>query len=301
MSVSFAENKTVKAQGVLEYKVAQANYSTEHVRNATQASLVLNYDKGEVALNVQVAFYCPEDRVCAQVTPRPLSVVLPIVSVKTDICGIRTVTAQIDRRPADGELQQIRVSDPSHMTCKTFVAVIPEAIYTTSYSDRRNTLVYQSKMTLTLKSVRALSNENEMEVLETSMAPAIVIKYVIGSGFSPNPTLQNLYIDKIGRVINSVKVLKTNLVTTTQVAQLSPEALKNLNEKIVSIPVTAKLVDANEGEPRCMDAPTSTISVVVQNHDVPVFQRSGCHNLTTEEGSSSELRELMMAFLGLTY
>ena len=291
-----------KAQGVLQYKVIQAKYASVHVQNATRANLVLNYDKSEVSLNIEVAFHCPGGNICAQVMPVPVQVELPIISIKTDGCGIRIVTAQLDRRASDGDLQQIKISDPSQMTCRTFLAVQPKATYTTTYFDRLDgkTVTEQSTMLLALKTVNVSILESE-DILETSLAPAVLVKYVIGSGFSPNPTVQTLYVDQIGRVINSVKVVRTGQVKTVLLAELTAEGLKNLNEKIATIPVDVKLVDANEGEPSCMDAPSSTVSVRIKNQDVTVYQRTGCHNLTAETGRAYELHALMLGLLSLTH
>lgn len=297
-AVSFA--KTVKPSGIVEYKVKEATYSSEHVQNATRAKLVLNYDKSTLALSIQVAFHCPEGRICAQVMPVPVQIELPIVAVTNDGCGIRSVTAKLDKRPADGSLQLIRVTDTSNMLCK--ILVEPTATYITSYYDRANGKIVtdESKMLLALI-VKAAGIAAATDVLEMSLAPAILIKYVIGSGFSPNPTLKTLYVDRVGRVIDSVKILHTGKVKLTQVAQLSADALQNLNDKIATIPADAKLIDADEGEPRCTDAPTSTIAVVVQGKDVPVFERSGCHNLAVEEGDAHRLTDIMKGFLNLTY
>ena len=291
-----------KAQGVLQYKVTEAKYASVHVQNATRAELVLNYDKLEVSLNIKVAFHCPDGRICAQVMPVPVQIELPIVGIETDMCGIRTVTAMLDDRPADGELQQIKIIDPSKMTCRTFVAVQPKATYVTSFYDRLDgkTVTNKSTMLLSLQAVKG-ENLESVSMLESSLAPAILVKYVIGSGFSPNPTLQTLYVDQIGRVVNTVKVLRTGQVKTTVLAELTADGLKNLNEKINDIPADAKMVDANEGEPSCMDAPTSTISVRVQNRDVAVFQRTGCHNLINETSSAYELRDMMFGFISLSY
>lgn len=159
--VTSAAEFAQKAQGVLEYKVTQARYASVHVQNASRASLVLNYDKSEVFLNIEVAFHCPDGRICAQVMPVSIQVALPIISIKTDNCGIRTVTAQLDRRASDGDLQQIKISDPSEMTCRTFVAVQPKATYTTIYVDRfdGNTITDQSTMLLALKSINITTQE----------------------------------------------------------------------------------------------------------------------------------------------
>ena len=299
-AVSIAAESAKKAQGVLQYKVTEAKYANVHVQNATRAQLILNYDKLEVSLNIKVAFNCPDGRICAQVMPVPVQIDLPIVAVQTDMCGIRTVTALLDGRPADGMLQQIKIIDPSRMTCRTFVAVQPKATYVTSYYDRLDgkTVTNQSTMLLALQVIKGGSLESDV-ILETSMAPAILVKYVLNSGFSPNPTIQTLYVDQIGRVVNSVKVVRTGEVKTTVLAELTAEGLNNLLEKINSIEADAKMVDANKGEPRCTDAPSSTISVRVENRDVAIFQRAGCHNLINETSSAYELRDMMFGFISL--
>lgn len=300
-AVSTAADSEKKAQGVLQYKVTGAKYASAHVQNATRAQLVLNYDKAEVSLNIKVAFNCPDGRVCAQVMPVPVQVELPIISIDTDMCGIRTVLAELDNRPADGELQQIKIVDPSQITCRTFVAVQPKATYITSYYDRLDgqTVTNKSTMLLSLQAVKG-GNLETQGLLEISLAPPILVKYVLNSGFSPNPTIQTLYVDKVGRVVNTVKVLRTGQVKTTVVAELTADGLKNLKDTVASVPVDAKLVDANEGEPRCTDAPSSAISVRVENQDVVVFQRAGCHNFSVETSSAYELRDLMQGLLSLT-
>lgn len=154
-AVSTASESVKRPQGVLQYKITEAKYASVHVQNATRAQLVLNYDLSEVSLNIKVAFHCPDGRICAQVMPVPVQVHLPIVSVHTDLCGIRTVTAMLDDRLVDGMLQQIRITDPSKMTCRTFIAVHPKATYVTSFYDRNDgkTVTNQSTMILALQAV----------------------------------------------------------------------------------------------------------------------------------------------------
>lgn len=299
---STAAESVKKPQGVLQYKITEAKYASVPTQNATRAQLILNYDRLEVSLNIKVAFHCPDGRICAQLMPIPVQVDLPIVSVQTDLCGIRTVIALLDDRPEDGMLQQIKIIDPSKTTCRTFIAVQPKATYVTSFYDRIDgkTVTNQSTMLLALQAVKGGSLESG-GILETSLAPAILAKYVIASGFSPNPTIQTLYVDQIGRVVNSVKVVRTGQVKTTVLAELTADGLKNLNAKINSIEAEAKMVDANEGEPSCMDAPTSTISVRVKNKDVAVFQRTGCHNLIVETSAAYDLRDMMFGFISLSF
>ena len=299
-AVSLANIEKLSAQGLLEYKVVQATFAPEHVNNAGPAYLSLNYNKSQITLNIQELHQCPAGRMCAMVLRAPVRVELPIVSVKTDSCGIRHVTAKLDQRPVDGGLKQITLIDPSQMTCKTFMAVAIEATYQTEYLDRMTakSIVHVSRMVLSLISNVATINSDD-SVLEMSLAPAILIKFVQSTGFSPEPSVKTLYVDVTGRVINSNKQIKTGKVVNTAIAQLSPEALKSLVSKVATIPADAKLIDQNEGEPRCMDAPTSSITVTTKGQEVVVYQFIGCHTLSVQSGYSSQLYEVMMGFLSL--
>ncbi len=295
-AVSSADTEMLKAQGLLQFKVEKANFSVGHVRNPGGAELTLNYDQAQVKLFVAELNQCPPNRMCAMVLRRPLMVELPILSVKTDSCGIRHVVAAQDSRPVDGILQQITILDPSQMTCKTFVAVKATATYKTAFYDRLNakSVVEESKMELSLQPMALQSAEENL--LETSMAPPILVKYVQNSGFSPRPTTRTLYVDVTGNVISSVQELRSGTATKTVLAQLSAAALKSLNKKIATVSVDVKLVDENANEPMCTDAPSSVVSVMVKGKEVAVHQYAGCHTFDIQTGYSSQLYSLMLGF-----
>ncbi len=181
----------------------------------------------------------------------------------------------------------------------TFVAVSPEATYTTSYFDRRNGQEVTNESRMVLAQVFKKSNAVEGDMLETSLAPAILVKYVVGSGFTPNPTLQTLYVDVTGRVLNNVKSYRTNKSTTTEVAVLSAEALKSLKAKVAAVPADAKLIDLQDGQPMCTDAPSASVIASVKNQDVTVYQRSGCHDFAVESSVATELKEIMLGLANL--
>ena len=49
---SFASSRLSAAQGIVEYKVTKATYSSVHVKNASRAQLILNFDKSPVFIKI---------------------------------------------------------------------------------------------------------------------------------------------------------------------------------------------------------------------------------------------------------
>ena len=286
-----------KEHRILEFTVKQAHFADAHVKNAGPASLVLNYEKAEVTLTVTRHFSCPAGQMCAQMMPAPLVVQLPVVSVTSDSCGLRTVTAKQDSRPVDGMLQEIKVTDSSRMTCKTFVAVEPTAIYKTAFFDRMSGKAVQDESTMTL-AFKVSSSENE--VFETSLAPPILVEYVQNSGFSPEPTTNTVYIDGAGRVMAAVQSHTTGLNSQKELARLSPAALASLQRGIESIDVKLKLIDRNEGQPQCTDAPTSAVVAFIAGAAQTLSQNAGCHSFEVNDVHAIAMSELMHGLVGLS-
>lgn len=294
--LAVAAEARVQAMDVLQFDIKSADFSTSHIRNAGPGSLTLDYKNSTVKLFVaQNHMPCPAGMMCAAVMPAPLMVELPIVSITKDSCGIKHVVASRDSRPVDGALQQITVSDPtSGMTCMTLVAVEPQATYETRYFNRMNgsEIVNKSEMTLSLI-VKQDAN------LETSLAPAILIKLQQNTGFAPVPFTKTLYVDVTGRVISSTQNFRSDKAVVVNIATLSAEALKNLNELVSGIEVNAELVDANQGEPMCMDAPTTEVSIVVNAKDVVVNRLAGCHKFSVQDYRAERLTQLMEGLANL--
>jgi hypothetical protein len=125
----------VSAQvGSRSYIVMNGHFNPEHLTHFSSGSMLLDYDKKTLSLEI-TGYRCPEGRECGEDLSK-LSVSLPIVSIKTDDCGIRHIQALRDARPADGDLQILNVEDASQMTCPTFVRYIEQASYRTNYFDR---------------------------------------------------------------------------------------------------------------------------------------------------------------------
>ena len=137
--------------GARNFKITSATFDPVHIEHPGQGTLSIDYEAGLVTLDVVRAINCPAGRMCIQVMPMPLSIELPITSIKTDDCGIHHVVASVDMRPADGELQQLSVDDPSDLTCQTLVAVIPQAQYLTASYSRINSEPVKNVSTMRLE------------------------------------------------------------------------------------------------------------------------------------------------------
>lgn len=96
---------------------------------AQSGSVEVNMLLKEATLNLQLGFYCPRGRVCAQVMPAPISVTLPILSRGSDTCGTMIVIAK--RRTPAG-LEQLEIRDNTKNVCPHFAQLADtEVIYTT--------------------------------------------------------------------------------------------------------------------------------------------------------------------------
>jgi hypothetical protein len=122
------------APNYLEFSVVKADYSPSHVTNPGHATVTVDFNHDTVTLFVQQTNNCPPNAMCILSMPAPVIVELPIVEVKTDSCGIRTIIAKKDMRSADGALEVITVKDVSYNVCEYIAS--PSATYKTQYFNR---------------------------------------------------------------------------------------------------------------------------------------------------------------------
>jgi hypothetical protein len=88
-----------------------------------------------LSLTVERRFYCPPGRFCAMVMPAPITIELPIIAEEHDGCGTRVITAFVDRRPVDGDFEQIVLKDHTSDRCMYLRAVpATEVLYETESS-----------------------------------------------------------------------------------------------------------------------------------------------------------------------
>ena len=108
-AASFA--RTQMPAPVSEFLVTKAEYSKAHIGAPGAGTVSVDYSMSEVRLVVLSESNCTTGMVCTAQMPASLTVQLPIKSIETDSCGIQTIKAELDSRPADGYLQQLTVTD----------------------------------------------------------------------------------------------------------------------------------------------------------------------------------------------
>jgi hypothetical protein len=278
-----AQARVQVATGVVQFNIEKAEFAPAHASNPGNGTVTVNYDKGTVNLFVVRQSTCPAGMMCALAMPAPIIVELPITTVSVDSCGVKHVVASKDMRPVDGALEKLSVTDASAMkNCMTFVQVVSNATYETRFYSRENgqEIVAQSTMTLALKN--------------SSLAPAILVRLDQNSGFAPVPSSKTLYIDVTGRVLLTVKQFNNSEAATVNLAQLSQEALVNLKALVTGLASQkGKLVDLNNGEPMCMDAPSSSLSVSANGKNMVVRRLEGCHTISLQDYRAEQLSQLM--------
>lgn len=245
---SFAANSHIST-GTLQYKVTSGDYSPAHLANPGAGTLTVDYVASKVTLQVEDKPACKPGMACPQYI-RIFKVELPITAIETDGCGIDHITASHDQRPVDGSLKKITVSDTRNMTCR--MLAFPTAEYETKYFDRMGG-----------KEVTNISKMKLQEFSRTETAP-ILIRFRRDAGFSPKPSTLTVIVDSEGKVVSTVQYYSAGgKVVTSDLAQLSAASLKKVNSQIASISLDAKLVDEQEGRPKCQDAPSSSINLTL--------------------------------------
>jgi len=120
-----------------------------------QAQVNVDYDAKTVSLFAHhLMWKCTPGAMCMQLVPAPFATHLKILTVKTDACGLRTVTAVKDGRSTNGSYERIRLLDASDATCLFLVEVVQKAVYHTSHPsyDESEKIVTESRMRLKLLS-----------------------------------------------------------------------------------------------------------------------------------------------------
>jgi hypothetical protein len=77
-------------------------------------------DGKEAFLNLYFKLNCPPNRACPRYLPMPRLVKLKITQRTTDTCGSRVIRAVIDRRPVDGNYEELVIVDNQDNRCPHF-------------------------------------------------------------------------------------------------------------------------------------------------------------------------------------
>ncbi len=73
---------------------------------------------------------------CPQIEYQPMTLEVPIISIKQDDCGNTVITAKRDQRPVDGALHLVVLTDHSTSKCKMAYPFMTEMTSTTAFAGR---------------------------------------------------------------------------------------------------------------------------------------------------------------------
>lgn len=125
-----------------------------------------------------------------------------------------------------------------------------------------------------------------------------LVKYVRGGGFAP--VAMNLEVS----VLENGKVVAVNkrgtVVSKTLVATLSPAGLQNLKDKIEQVPDNTKLVDLDPNRGRCMDAPSTRVTINKGGKEIAVSSVVNCKRFAAQDSYAVELSKLAESFVLLS-
>lgn len=132
----------------MQFKVEKPEFALSHILRPGQGLLTIDFENQILDLEVQRLSACPIGRICSQIVQTPLRVKLPIISVESDNCGVKTIVAFQDLRDTNGKLEQIIVTDSSNIICKMLVQ--SQAVYETVQIDpyTKNEVATRSRMNL---------------------------------------------------------------------------------------------------------------------------------------------------------
>lgn len=129
-------------------------------------------------------------------------------------------------------------------------------------------------------------------VLSTnSFASDYLLKYNVGSGFSPIPMSSETKVLEDGKVVRTVY---QGTKTTTKLAKtLSPNTIQAIKDNIEALKANAKLVDLDANKPRCMDAPSRSITANKEGKEIRVYSVSTCHKSVVKSKAAENLIQAM--------
>jgi hypothetical protein len=131
-----------------------------------------------------------------------------------------------------------------------------------------------------------------------AMSSEVLLKLSKGSGFGPIPRSSTLIVTELGQV--TLLSSERRLVRKTEIAKLSKEAIESLKEKIETIDDAGILKNLDEKKPRCMDAPSTNLTVNKGGKEIVISAIRSCQRFQTSDLETNALTSLMQSFNYLT-
>ncbi|MGZ3772016.1 MAG: hypothetical protein ACXVCP_19755 [Bdellovibrio sp.] len=133
------------AASAAEYKSDLTNVVADEQFGRFPIDGTLTYDRDNKTLKLFIGFRrtnCPDGLVCTMEIPTPISVELPIKSIKPTTCGAKVIIAEKNAILVDGAYQQIKLIDNSKNNCE-YLQAIPaiQGEYTEKYQNRGSGII----------------------------------------------------------------------------------------------------------------------------------------------------------------
>lgn len=168
-SALFLSTSSLAVTGTRYFDVTDAKFDPLHnLSLASTAKVFVDYDQDQVSFIVQPPMpQCLKGMLCVQMMPVPFVTELPIVSIETNECGLRTVVALKDERGEGGSYEKLRLLDSSDVSCGVYADVIQKASYETKFfsEEQIQEIETQSTMNLIL-SFRSSEHENVYDFVQ---------------------------------------------------------------------------------------------------------------------------------------
>ena len=140
MSVSAHANETIKkyylSEGQLDPQLGMI------AKKGNNGLLVITEDK----VKMEITYKCTDTR-CIKVAVTPLRTELPIVQHRKGSCE-DVIVAKSDKRPVDGKLEELTITDYSNSKCTNYVKHMIKAEYKTSRVDRSSGKTFSTNSVL---------------------------------------------------------------------------------------------------------------------------------------------------------
>ncbi len=126
------------------------------------------------------------------------------------------------------------------------------------------------------------------------MSAEALLKFNQNSGFGPIVSNSSLIVFEDGQVTKMIS--QARAVRRVTIGKLSANAVANLKDKIETIADAGKLINLDAKKPRCMDAPSTSLTVIKGGKEIKIAAWMSCQRYETQDGETSNLKSLAESF-----
>jgi hypothetical protein len=126
------------------------------------------------------------------------------------------------------------------------------------------------------------------------MSAEVLLKLQRGSGFGPVVSHSSLTITEDGQVTKMIS--QAGSVRKVSIGKLSANVVANLKDKIETIADNGKLINLDAQRPRCMDAPSTSLTVNKGGKEITISAWRMCQRFETKDLETKSLKSLAESF-----